>query len=72
MRGRLFALSGVAGDKTGGRPIFAVRELPADSGRKLFLMGFITSLANPKVAILYLSLLPQFITPDSVACSASR
>jgi threonine/homoserine/homoserine lactone efflux protein len=58
--------------KPGGRPIFAVRELPADSGRKLFLMGFITSLANPKVAILYLSLLPQFITPDSVACSASR
>lgn len=49
--------------KPGGRPIFAVRELPADSGRKLFLMGFITSLANPKVAILYLSLLPQFITP---------
>ncbi|MFS4686904.1 LysE family translocator [Klebsiella quasipneumoniae subsp. similipneumoniae] len=49
--------------KPGGRPIFAVRELPADSGRKLFLMGFITSLANPKVAILYLSLLPQFVTP---------
>ncbi|SBN00821.1 Lysine exporter (LYSE/YGGA) [Klebsiella variicola] len=45
------------------RPIFAVRDLPADSGRKLFLMGFITSLANPKVAIMYLSLLPQFITP---------
>lgn len=49
--------------KPGGRPIFAVRDLPADSGRKLFLMGFLTSLANPKVAILYLSLLPQFITP---------
>ncbi|WMJ65182.1 LysE family translocator [Klebsiella variicola] len=41
--------------KPGGRPIFAVRDLPADSGRKLFLMGFLTSLANPKVAILYLS-----------------
>lgn len=29
--------------KPGGRPIFAVRDLPADSGRKLFLMGFLTS-----------------------------
>ncbi|MBL1729318.1 LysE family translocator, partial [Klebsiella pneumoniae] len=28
--------------KPGGRPIFAVRDLPADSGRKLFLMGFLT------------------------------
>ncbi|MER0132835.1 LysE family translocator [Klebsiella pneumoniae] len=49
--------------KPGGRPIFAVRDLPADSGRKLFLMGFTSPAANPKVAILYLSLLPQFITP---------
>ncbi len=49
--------------KPGGRPIFAVRDLPADSGRKLFLMGFLTSLANPKVAILYLSLLPQVYHP---------
>ncbi|HBU8521974.1 LysE family translocator [Klebsiella aerogenes] len=49
--------------KPGARSIFAVRNLPADSGRKLFLMGFITNLANPKIAIMYLSLLPQFITP---------
>ena len=49
--------------RPGGRSVFAVRDLPADSGRKLFLMGFITNLANPKIAIMYLSLLPQFISP---------
>lgn len=49
--------------KPGGRSPFQVRDLPADSSRKLFLMGFVTSLLNPKVAVLYLSLLPQFIDP---------
>ncbi len=49
--------------KPGGRSPFQVRDLPADSNRKLFLMGFVTSLLNPKVAVLYLSLLPQFLDP---------
>ncbi|MBB5606775.1 MULTISPECIES: LysE family translocator [unclassified Janthinobacterium] len=49
--------------KPGGRSAFAVRDLPVDGPRKLFLMGFITNLANPKIAVMYLSLLPQFITP---------
>src|SRR5471032_104353 len=49
--------------KPGGRSAFAVRELPVDGPRKLFLMGFITNLANPKIAVMYLSLLPQFISP---------
>jgi len=40
-----------------------VRELPKDSKRRLFSMGLVTSLLNPKVAVLYLSLLPQFIDP---------
>jgi len=48
--------------KPGGRSAFAVRDLPVDTPRKLFGMGFITNLANPKIAIMYLSLLPQFIT----------
>ncbi|MEV0648268.1 LysE family translocator [Phytomonospora sp. NPDC050363] len=46
-----------------GPAVFAPTELPADSNRKLFTMGLVTSLLNPKVAILYLSLLPQFIDP---------
>jgi len=46
-----------------GRSPFQVRQLPADSPRKLFAMGFVTNLLNPKIAMLYLSLLPQFIDP---------
>src|SRR6185312_5024234 len=40
-----------------------VKALPVDSPRKLFAMGFATYLLNPKIAMLYLALLPQFIDP---------
>lgn len=49
--------------KPGGRSPFQVRQLPKDRPRKLFMMGLMTNLLNPKVAVLYLSLLPQFIDP---------
>ncbi|WP_322923668.1 LysE family translocator [Paenibacillus campi] len=38
-------------------------SLSIDSTRKLFVMGFMTNLLNPKAAVLYISLLPQFIDP---------
>jgi len=49
--------------RPGGRSPFQVRALPKDSPRKLFLMGLFTNLLNPKAAMVYLSLLPQFIDP---------
>ncbi|MFJ1284478.1 LysE family translocator, partial [Acinetobacter baumannii] len=42
--------------RPGGRAPFHVRELPVDSPRKLYTMGLLTSMLNPKVAVLYLSL----------------
>lgn len=49
--------------RPGGRSLFQVRKLAVDSPRKLFAMGFVTNLLNPKIAMLYLALLPQFIDP---------
>ncbi|MER6817372.1 LysE family translocator [Spirillospora sp. NPDC000708] len=50
--------------RPGGTAVFAPRELPADPPRRLFAMGLVTNLLNPKIAILYVSLLPQFVDPS--------
>jgi len=49
--------------KPGGRSPFQVKTLAVDSPRKLFAMGVVTNLLNPKIAMLYLALLPQVIDP---------
>ncbi|WP_298397080.1 LysE family translocator [Sphingobium sp.] len=49
--------------RPGGRSPFQVRALPQDEPRRLFAMGLVTNLLNPKVAMIYLSLLPQFVEP---------
>jgi hypothetical protein len=38
--------------------------LPADGPGRLFVMGLVTDLLNPKIAFMYVTLLPQFISPD--------
>jgi threonine/homoserine/homoserine lactone efflux protein len=49
--------------RPGGHSPFAPKALPIDSSRRLYAMGLVTNLLNPKIAILYVSLLPQFIDP---------
>lgn len=49
--------------RPGARSAFEARDLPHDSARKLFGMGFITNMLNPKIAVFYLSILPQFVSP---------
>lgn len=49
--------------RPGGVALFAPTELPADSPRRLFTMGLVTNLLNPKIAILYMALIPQFVVP---------
>jgi threonine/homoserine/homoserine lactone efflux protein len=49
--------------KPGGASPFVTRHLPYAGSRRLFMMGMLTNLLNPKVALFYVALLPQFVDP---------
>jgi threonine/homoserine/homoserine lactone efflux protein len=50
--------------KPGARSPFEARELPEDSPSRLMAMGFLTNVLNPKIAVFYLSIFPQFVVPQ--------
>lgn len=47
--------------RPGAASMFEPRALPIDSDGRLFTMGFLTNVLNPKIAVFYLSIFPQFI-----------
>ncbi|MDV6269662.1 LysE family translocator [Rhodococcus globerulus] len=51
--------------RPGGRSPFEARELDAHSPFRLFAMGLVTNILNPKIALMYAALVPQFVHPEN-------
>lgn len=47
-----------------GAPV-EVRQQPAADLRQIFVQGFLTNVLNPKVALFFMALLPQFISAEA-------
>ncbi len=50
--------------KPGGRGLFEAQDLPHDSAAKLFRIGLVTNLLNPKQLVFFTSIFSQFLHPE--------
>ena len=49
----------------GSSPFSPAQDVPPLSDARLFSMGLLTNLLNPKIALMYAALLPQFLDPQA-------
>ncbi|MXG88947.1 LysE family transporter [Nocardioides sp. YIM 123512] len=50
--------------RSGGRGVFEVGAVAPASDARLFSTGLATNLLNPKAAVMYLTVIPQFVDPE--------